>query len=116
MREVIRKILKENQDLELIKSNEIKIPKLLPHIVDFIKEKYGKSVRVKTSNEKIFFGSDNYSGVGKVINVFVENEKLLPAEVKIRLWNDIRNFFGVDMSMYGSCLNLNVYKKIWSKV
>lgn len=116
MRELIRKILREGEDLEKIKRNEASVPKIVPKIVAFIKEKYGRKVRVESHNKGVFFGSDDYRGLCKEIKIYVEDERLLPAEVKIELWNDIKNFFGINMSEYGSCLDLTVYKKIWSKV
>ena len=116
MREQIRKILKEETDLERIQKNEISVPRMVPRIVSFIKEKYGKKVRVESHNKGVYFGSDDYRGLCKEIKIFVEDERLLPAEVKIELWRDIKNFFGINMSEYGSCLDLTVYKKIWSKV
>lgn len=116
MRESIRKILREETDLERIKKNEISIPKMVPHIVKFIKEKYGKGVSVESHNKGVYFGSDDYRGLCKEIKVYVEDERLLAAEVKIQLWKDIDNFFGVNMSRYGSCLDLTVYKKSWEKI
>lgn len=116
MRNLIIKILRESEDLEKIQRNEIMIPKIVPKIVSFIKEKYGRRVRVESHNKGVYFGSDDYRGLCKEIRIFVEDESLLPAEVKIQLWGDIKNFFNIDMREYGSCLDLTVYKKIWSKI
>ena len=116
MRELIRKILQEGEDLDRIKRNEIEVPKTVPMIVKFIKEKYGKAVRVKVRDKGIHFGSDNYSATCKEINVYVEDETLTAAEVKVSIWNDIKNFFEIDLSSYGNCLGLQVYRKKWDKV
>ena len=116
MKELIKKILREGQDKERIKKNEKEVPKILPHIVAFIKEKYGKSVRVKTQSNRVFFGSDMYQGNCSEIKVYIENESLVVGEVKYQLRNDIKNFFGIDLSKYGVCLDLSVYKKIWEKI
>lgn len=105
MRELIKTILRENKNFEKIKRNEIEIPKKLPSIVKFIKLKYGNSVRVKTDSKSVYFGSDGYRGTCKEIKIFVENERLLPAEVKSDLWRDIKNFFDINMSewfMFGN--------------
>lgn len=116
MKELIKKILREGQDKERIIKNEKEVPIILPHIVTFIKEKYGNSVKVKTKSKKVLFGSDMYRGTCKEIEVYVENESLLAADVKYQLRKDIKNFFGIDLSNYGVCLDLSVYKKIWEKV
>lgn len=116
MKELIKKILREGQDKERIMKNEKEVPIILPHIVAFIKEKYGKSVRVRTQTKKVFFGGDMYQGTCKEIEVYVENESLLAADVKYQLRKDIKNFFGIDLSNYGVCLDLSVYRKIWDKV
>ena len=116
MRELIKTILRENNNVEKIKRNEIEIPKKLPSIVKFIKSKYGNSVRVKTDSKSVYFGSDNYRGTCKEIKIFVEDERLVAAEVKVDLWRDINNFFDIDMTRYGSCLYLEVYRKKWEKI
>lgn len=116
MKELIRKILRESEDLERIQRNEVSVPKVVPSIVRFIKEEYGNRVSVETHNKGVFFGSDDYRGVCKEIRVYVQDERLVAADVKVKLWNDIKNFFGIDMSRYGACLSLEVYRKKWEKV
>lgn len=116
MRELIKTILRENKNVEKIKRNEIEVPKKLPSIVKFIKSKYGNSVRVKTDSKGVYFGSDNYRGNCREIKIFVEDERLLPVEVKLDLLRDMKNFFDIETLEYGSCLEISVYKKIWSKV
>jgi hypothetical protein len=116
MKELIRKILREGEDLERIQKNEKETPKIVPRIVSYIKEKYGRGVKVKVGNKKIYFGSDAYQGSCKEINVYVEDESLNASEIKFQLWNDFKNFFGVDMREYGTCLFLTVYKKNWERI
>ena len=116
MKELIRKILKESEDLERIQRNEVLVPKVVPRIVRYIKEKYGKRVTVETHNKGVFFGSDSYRGLCKEIRVFVEDESINAADLKVQLWNDIKNFFGIDMTKYGACLSLEVYRKKWEKI
>jgi hypothetical protein len=116
MRELIKNILREGNNVDKIKTNEIEVPKKLPSIVRFIKSKYGNRVKVKTENKGVYFGSDDYQGICKEIKIYVEDENLLAAEVKSDLWKDIRNFFDINMSEYGSCLDLIVYKKTWNRV
>lgn len=109
-------MLREGEDLERIKKNEVLIPKVVPHIIKFIKEKYGNRVTLKSHNKGVYFGSDDYRGFCKEIRVHVEDERLVAAEVKVQLWKDIKNFFNIDMSLYGSCLSLEVYRKSWEKI
>ena len=116
MRDLIKKILREGSDLERIQRNEVSVPKILPRIVRFIKEKYGNRVRVETHNKGVFFGSDDYRGLCKEIKVYVEDERLVAADVKVQIWNDINSFFGIDMSRYGVCLYLEVFRKKWEKI
>lgn len=116
MKELIRKILREGKDIERIMRNEKEIPKRVPAILEFINEKYGGGVRAESDTKSVYFGSDSYRGLCKEIKVYVEDEDLNPSEVKHELWDDIKNFFGIDMSLYGSCLDLTVFKKQWTKV
>lgn len=112
----MRKILREGKDLERIKKNEIEVPRMIPSIVKFIKEKYGNGVKVKTENKGVHFGNDDYSASCKVIKIYVEDMSLTAAEVKHQIWNDINNFFGIDLARYGSCLSLVVYRKMWIEI
>jgi hypothetical protein len=116
MKDLIRKILREGRDSERIQKNEVLVKRITPRIVRFIEEKFGNDVTVESHDKSVFFGSDDYRGLCKEIKVFVENEDLNATELKVQLWGDIKNFFGIDMTRYGSCLNLEVFKKKWEKV
>ena len=116
MKELIRKILREGKDLDRIKKNEIEVPKMVPLVVKYIKEEFGKRLRVRIEKKGVFFGSDLYKGNCTEIKVFVEDTSINAAELKYQLKNTIKNFFGMDMSLYGSCLDLKVYKKNWEEI
>lgn len=116
MRDLIKNILREQEDIERIKKNQVLISKLTPKIVEYIKGKYGKGVRVRVTNKDVFFASDNYSATCKEFKVYVEDESLVPAEVKYQLWKGINSNFGLNMSEYGSCIYFTVYKKMWYTV
>ncbi len=116
MKELIRKILIEEKNLERIKKNEVDVPKMVPHIVKYIKGEYGKKLKVKSIKRGVFFGSDSYRGLCTEIVVFVEDESINAAELKYQLREIIKNYFGIDMSLYGSCLDITVFEKTWKKV
>lgn len=103
-------------DIEKIQKNEKLVAKVVPMIVKYIKAKYGNDVRVKTTDIKTYHADDEYTAKCKLIEVFVLNEKLLAAEIKHKLYNEITSVFGIDMTKYGSCLDLKVYKVKWEKV
>ena len=116
MRDLIKKILREGDDIEKIKSNQILISRLTPKIVEYIKGKYGKGVRVRVTEKEVFFASDDFSATCKEFKVYVEDERLVAADVKYQLWKGINANFGLNMSEYGSCIYFNVYKKKWESV
>lgn len=115
MIDIFKKIIEE-QTMEQIKQNENSVPKLVPSIVEMIKSKYGKKVRVKVTKKKIHYGSDNYTATCPIIEIFVLDEYLVAAELKFQTWNDIQGFFGIDLGKYGACLYLEVYKQKWERV
>jgi hypothetical protein len=116
MRELIRKILKEGSDLEKIKKNFRYNSEVLPGILEWIKEGFKGGVKVEVKEKMTHFGSDSYTGPVIELNLYVENQNLNPRQVKNEVWDGLNNFFNIDCTRYGSCIDINVFEKMWTKV
>jgi len=114
MRVLIRKILKEQ--IELIRRNERYNSEVLPGIIEWIKEKYGRRITVKSDTIGVRYANDDYSGKSVRLSLYLEDESLDPREVKGEIWNGLKNFFNIEMERYGSGMELRVFKKKWEQV
>jgi len=114
MRVLIRKILKEQ--IELIRRNERYNSEVLPGIIEWINEKYGRRITVKTDTIGVRYANDDYSGKSVRLSLYLEDESLDPREVKSEIWNGLKNFFNIEMERYGSGMDLRVFKKKWEQV
>jgi len=114
MRVLIRKILKEQ--IELIRRNERYNSEVLPGIIEWLNEKYGRRITVKTDTIGVRYANDDYSGKSVRLSLYLEDESLDPREVKSEIWNGLKNFFNIEMERYGSGMDLRVFKKKWEQV
>jgi len=106
MRDLIRKILREETDgVKTIKENYEKVEKNLPKILKLIKVMLkGHYDEIKVGKKNIFYGSDNYLSESFLINIY-NNDGYFPVSIK-DLFNGIRDFVGIDPSLYGVPLDI----------
>lgn len=114
MRVLIRKILKE--EIELIRRNERYNSEVLPGIIEWLKEKYGRRITVKTDTIGVRYANDDYSGKSVRLSLYLEDESLNPREVKSEVWDGLKTFFNIEMERYGSGIDLRVFMKKWEQV
>lgn len=116
MEDVIRKILNEyksrEKEIERLRKKEKFANDIVPSIVKFIKSEYGDDVIVLTRNKTTFYIT--HRADCPEISVFVDNENIDVQSLKRDLWDKIKNFFELDLGKYGACLELKVYKKVWT--
>ena len=116
MRDLIRKILREDES-EMIKRREEHNKKKLPSIIRYIEETYGDSVRYKVDSRRIGYVSEPKTIRDCVqLNIYVEDDSLLPSDVRAGIIFDLKNIFRIDLNEFGSCFFLNVYQKRWEEV
>lgn len=114
MRDLIRKILKEED--ERLKRNEILVDKKTPSIIRYMDETYGDSLRFKIENKNVLHVSEKGPRSCKILKVYVEDESLLPSDVKAGILLDLKTIFGIDVRKYGACFSVSVYKKWWEEI
>jgi hypothetical protein len=140
VKEVIRKILRESMHIssdapdwvkefhtlpregriEMIEKNRKDILRLLPKIVIFFESKLGDNLeKIDITNDegvrRRTYGNENYSTNAVLIQFFFTHETKTPARLKKEIINDLKSFFNIDISYYGTPLDLDFFKSTWEK-
>jgi hypothetical protein len=103
----ISQIVKNKKDLE----------RILPRIVEFFKDKFGKYLLKFEIGEKgLHYGNENYTS--KTINLIFYLSESTPNVngAKREIFNDLNSFFNINVSYYGTPLEFEVYKMTWQKL
>jgi len=103
----ISQIVKNKKDLE----------RILPRIVEFFKDKFGKYLLKFEIGEKgLHYGNENYTS--KTINLIFYLSESTPNVngAKREIFNDLNSFFNINVSYYGTPLEFEVYKMSWQKL
>ena len=141
MKDVIRKILRENIHISddapdwvkvfhtlpregriaQIETNRKHILKSLPKIVNFFESKLGDDLeKIEITNDEEVrrrtYGNEMYSTNAVLIQFFFNHETKTPARLKKEIINDLRSFFNIDISYYGTPLDLDFFKATWEKL
>ena len=106
--------------IEQIEKNKSNIEKLLPKINKFFKMKFGNNlVELKVTNEedvkRRHYGNENYSTNAILLQFFFHNRTPNVTTLKKEIINDLRSFFNIDISYYGTPLDLDFFKSTWEK-
>jgi hypothetical protein len=140
VRDVIRKILRENVHISddapdwvkvfhtlpregriaQIEKNRKHILKLLPKIVNFFESKLGDNLeKIEITNDeevrRRHYGNENYSTNAILLQFFFHNRTPNVTTLKKEIINDLRSFFNIDISYYGTPLDLDFFKSTWEK-
>ncbi len=62
------------------------------------------------------YGNEMYSTNAVLIQFFFNHETKTPARLKKEIINDLRSFFNIDISYYGTPLDLDFFKATWEKL
>ena len=141
MKDVIRKILRENKHISddapdwvkvfhtlpregriaQIETNRKHILKSLPKIVNFFESKLGDDLeKIEITNDegvrRRTYGNEMYSTHAVLIQFFFTHETKTPARLKREIINDLRSFFNIDNTYYGTPLDLDFFKATWEKL
>ena len=106
--------------IEQIEKNKSNIEKLLPKINKFFKMKFGNNlVELKVTNEedvkRRHYGNENYSTDKIVLDFRFSDSASNVNQLKREVFNDLNSFFNIDVSYYGTPLDLDFYKTEWQK-
>ncbi len=141
MRELIRKILREGKHISddapdwvkvfhtlsreeriaQIETNRKHILRLLPKIVNFFESKLGDDLeKIEIINDEEVrrrtYGNEMYSTNAVLIQFFFNHETKTPARLKKEIINDLKSYFNIDNSYYGTPLDLDFFKASWEKI
>ena len=141
MKDLIKKILRENMQISddapdwvkefytlpregriaQIEKNKKDIIKLLPKIVIFFESKFGDNlVQLKITNEEgvrgRHYGNENYSTNAILLQFFFRNNTPNVSSLKKEVLSDLRSFFDIDPTYYGTPLELEFFKEVWQKI
>ena len=141
MKDVIRKILRENKHISddapdwvkvfhtlpregriaQIETNRKHILKSLPKIVNFFESKLGDDLeKIEITNDegvrRRTYGNEMYSTNAVLIQFFFNHETKTPARLKKEIINDLKSFFNIDNTYYGTPLDLDFFKATWEKL
>lgn len=141
MKDVIRKILRENIHISddapdwvkvfhtlpregriaQIETNRKHILKSLPKIVNFFESKLGDDLeKIEITNDegvrRRTYGNEMYSTNAVLIQFFFNHETKTPARLKKEIINDLKSFFNIDITYYGTPLDLDFFKATWEKL
>jgi hypothetical protein len=103
-----------------IEKNKKDIEKLLPKIVKLFEMKLGDSlVQLKVINEEgtkvRHYGNENYSTNVIFLQFFFRNNTPDVTTLKREIINDLKSFFNIDITYYGTPLDLDFFKSVWEK-
>ena len=106
--------------IEMIEKNRKDILRLLPKIVIFFESKLGDNLeKIEITNDegvrRRTYGNENYSTNAVLIQFFFTHETKTPARLKKEIINDLKSFFNIDISYYGTPLDLDFFKATWEK-
>jgi hypothetical protein len=62
------------------------------------------------------YGHENYSTNAVLIEFFFSQETKTPALLRREIIKDLRSFFNIDPSYYGTPLDLEFYRATWQKI
>ena len=142
MKELIRKILKENivvssdapdwvekfhklpteGRIEFIKEYKRHIESIIPRIVDFFESKFGDSlVKIEIKEKSAHYGHENFSIQTPRLKFYfdfnnMENDRNWGAVAKRDIRKDLTSFFNIDISYYGTPLDIEVFLLNWTKI
>ena len=105
----------------MIETNRKHILKLLPKIVNFFESKLGDNLeKIEITNDEEVrrrtYGNENYSTNAILIEFFFSQKTKTPALLRREIIKDLRSFFNIDNSYYGTPLDLEFYKATWQKI
>ena len=104
-----------------IETNRKHILKSLHKIVNFFESKLGDDLeKIEITNDegvrRRTYGNEMYSTNAVLIQFFFNHETKTPARLKKEIINDLRSFFNIDISYYGTPLDLDFFKATWEKL
>ena len=99
-----------------IEKNKKDIEKLMPRIINFFKDKFGDDlVHLLIKKQKSYYGNESHS-TDKIVLDFRFSEKTPNVtQLKREVYNDLNSFFNIDVTYYGTPLDLDFHKAVWQK-
>jgi len=136
MKSLIRKILKESTHISpnaphwvndfhkmsreerivQIEKNKKNIETLLPKIKNLFVKKFGDDlVKLTVKERSAVYGNEMYSTNKIVLGFYFSNETPNVNALRREVFNDLVSFFDIDVTYYGTPLDLEFYKAVWER-
>jgi len=136
MKSLIRKILKESTHISpnaphwvsdfhkmsreerivQIEKNKKNIEKLLPTIKNLFVKKFGDDlVKLTVKERSAVYGNEMYSTNKIVLGFYFSSETPNVNSLRREVFNDLVSFFDIDVTYYGTPLDLEFYKAVWER-
>lgn len=123
MRDSIRKILKEytgppkgnrEERIAEIQRRFERINEMVPTFVTFFEKRYGDILdKLEVDSKKIHYGAEMFTGGEIVLKFYLNTEN---KKIRHEIWDDIKNYFGIDMTKYGVPLDIDVRIRKYERV
>jgi hypothetical protein len=136
MRDLIKKILKESTHISKdapdwvhtfhvssredriaqIEKNKIHIKKLIPKIFEFFEDKFGNNlVRIIMKERGTHYGNESYTTNKIVLDFRFSDNTPNVIQSKREVLKDLTSFFNIDVTYYGTPLEVEFHKAVWEK-
>lgn len=137
MKDLIKKILKEDvsnispkaphwvhdfqkmskeERIAQIEKNKKDIEKIMPRIVSFFKDKFGDDlVELIKTKRKTYYGNESHSTDKIVLDFRFSDKTPNVNQLKREVYNNLNSFFNIDVTYYGTPLELDFHKATWQK-
>jgi hypothetical protein len=123
MRELIRKILKEqfphdgtsDEKYNYVQKKLDQFERTHPFVEKWFESKWGDKLKLKGSIRDTYLGSDSMETQSIQYDIYIEDESLNPQEVKKEVIYHLKNVFDMNFTLYGEPINIKFYKKSWKE-
>jgi hypothetical protein len=111
-------VLSREGRIEFIKDYKKEIERFLPMVEEFFKSKYGDSLKkFDVVYKKAYYGNESFSIEKLTLKFFFEVDKMTSGRIiKQEIYKDLKSFFSIDVTYYGTPLEYEVYEMTWNKV
>ena len=114
--------LSDEERIQFIKDYKKHVERILPTIVKYFKYKLGDElVKIEIGEHGVHYGNENFSIQVPTIKFYFDFSNLNRDNnwsqlAKREIYQDLRLFFNIDITYYGTPLNFEIYKMTWERV
>lgn len=114
------KVLSKEERIEFIKNNKKRIDSLLPMIGEYFESKFEENLMMLEIDERrVHYRNESFSISITLLKFYfkpVKSETINAEQFKREIYKDLSSLFNIDISYYGTPLDVGVYEMTWRKV